>query len=636
MAGRHKIFLGMAAGRRQDLPDAPGGPGRGGGRPRRRDRLPRDARARGDRGAGRGPRGDSAPPRRRTAARRWRRWTCPAILARAPELCLIDELAHTNAPGLEHAKRYEDVDDVLEAGIDVFSTVNVQHLESLNDQVAELTRRARARDVPRRGARQRRRGRAHRPHAGGADRAPARGQGLPGRARADAALNGFFRIENLAALREVALRQVAEDVEAKRLVRERAAGRARTALMAAPRRRRSASGCSRSSRRTPRAAARRAARLALGAAARRRARRPVVLPPGRAPNADEREQLDALRRLALACSARTCSSRRATTSPRSPPRRPRARHDLRADRRRRRRARGLRRVCASRCRSGSCARCRASTCGSWPTASQAGLERDRSTSASLLVAVARRVAGALAFVRRVRAPTRRAGAARAGARRAHPASRSSAASCPSARSQAALRLARAEHATLVPAYLATVPRRCRSTRRSARTATSALRCFEAIEQRAARAGVPVDAPHRARAQRPPRAARAARGRARRPSSWPRPARATTASASTTSPGCCATPRGGDRAPSDPPAPATVHRPGRTRRRTRTREAATGARSPGVPDEHGLGLELDPERLAHARRDLARERHRGRRSSRRRGWSARACACPRSPTAAGSP
>src|SRR5665213_3741992 len=63
----------------------------------------------------------------------------PAILQRAPELCLIDELAHSNAPGLEHAKRYEDIEDVLAAGIDVFSTVNVQHLESLNNQVAELT-----------------------------------------------------------------------------------------------------------------------------------------------------------------------------------------------------------------------------------------------------------------------------------------------------------------------------------------------------------------------------------------------------------------------------------------------------------------------------------------------------------------
>ena len=63
----------------------------------------------------------------------------PAVLERAPGLCLIDELAHTNPPGLEHAKRYEDIDDVLSAGTDVFSTVNVQHLESLNDQIAEMT-----------------------------------------------------------------------------------------------------------------------------------------------------------------------------------------------------------------------------------------------------------------------------------------------------------------------------------------------------------------------------------------------------------------------------------------------------------------------------------------------------------------
>jgi len=63
----------------------------------------------------------------------------PAVLARKPELCLIDELAHTNAPGVEHEKRYEDVRQVIEAGIDVYSTVNVQHLESLNDQVTQLT-----------------------------------------------------------------------------------------------------------------------------------------------------------------------------------------------------------------------------------------------------------------------------------------------------------------------------------------------------------------------------------------------------------------------------------------------------------------------------------------------------------------
>jgi two-component system sensor histidine kinase KdpD len=63
----------------------------------------------------------------------------PAVLARRPELCLIDELAHTNAAGLEHEKRYEDVRTVIDAGIDVYSTINVQHLESLKDQVGQLT-----------------------------------------------------------------------------------------------------------------------------------------------------------------------------------------------------------------------------------------------------------------------------------------------------------------------------------------------------------------------------------------------------------------------------------------------------------------------------------------------------------------
>src|SRR6188472_1897683 len=148
----------------------------------------------------------------------------PALLARAPELELIDELAHTNAPGAEYSKRYEDVRDVLAAGIDVFSTVNVQHLESLNDQVAELTgtrvRETLPNDIL---------GRADevvlvdltpealiaRLHAG---------KVYPGE-RIDAALNNFFKIENLAALREVALRQVAEEVESKRLTLETIAPR---------------------------------------------------------------------------------------------------------------------------------------------------------------------------------------------------------------------------------------------------------------------------------------------------------------------------------------------------------------------------------------------------------------------------
>jgi two-component system sensor histidine kinase KdpD len=139
----------------------------------------------------------------------------PAILRRAPELCLIDELAHTNAPGTEHPKRYQDVADVLAAGIDVFSTVNVQHLESLNDQVAELTgTRVRetlpdsvlsdADDVvliditPESLIERLQAGKVY----------PA--ERIPG------ALNNFFKLENLSALREVALRQVAEEIESKR------------------------------------------------------------------------------------------------------------------------------------------------------------------------------------------------------------------------------------------------------------------------------------------------------------------------------------------------------------------------------------------------------------------------------------
>jgi len=62
-----------------------------------------------------------------------------AILARHPKLALVDELAHTNAPGSRHPKRYLDVEELLEAGIDVYSTLNVQHIESLNDVVAQIT-----------------------------------------------------------------------------------------------------------------------------------------------------------------------------------------------------------------------------------------------------------------------------------------------------------------------------------------------------------------------------------------------------------------------------------------------------------------------------------------------------------------
>src|SRR5512147_1515889 len=62
-----------------------------------------------------------------------------AVLLRRPQLVLVDEFAHTNAPGSRHAKRYQDVQEILDAGIDVYTTLNIQHLESLNDIVAQVT-----------------------------------------------------------------------------------------------------------------------------------------------------------------------------------------------------------------------------------------------------------------------------------------------------------------------------------------------------------------------------------------------------------------------------------------------------------------------------------------------------------------
>ena len=177
--GRHKVFLGMAAGVGKTYRMLQEGQAEAEDGPRRRDRLPRAPRPRRDRRAGRGARG-----RARAAGSTYRdidaRGDGPAgVLARAPELCLIDELAHTNAPGRRaRASASRTSRTCSPPGIDVFSTVNVQHLESLNDQVAELTGRARARDAARRGPRRGRRGRARRPHAGGAARAPAGGQGL--------------------------------------------------------------------------------------------------------------------------------------------------------------------------------------------------------------------------------------------------------------------------------------------------------------------------------------------------------------------------------------------------------------------------------------------------------------------------
>src|SRR4051794_25500848 len=214
--GRYKVFLGMAAGvgktyRMLQEGQAEADAGRdvviGYLEPHKREETSAQARDL------------EVVPRRRVAIREVEveEMDLPGLLARRPELALIDELAHTNAAGSGHKKRYEDIKEVLAAGIDVFSTVNVQHLESLNDQVAELTGVRMRETVPD-------------SVLGTADEVvlvDLTPEALIARLRAGkvyppqrvpAALGNFFTIENLSALREVALRQVAEDVETRRLV----------------------------------------------------------------------------------------------------------------------------------------------------------------------------------------------------------------------------------------------------------------------------------------------------------------------------------------------------------------------------------------------------------------------------------
>ena len=137
----------------------------------------------------------------------------PAVLARHPQVVLVDELAHTNTPGSKNAKRWQDVEELLDAGITVISTVNVQHLESLNDVVAQITGIEQRETVPDSMVRQasqieliditpealRRRlshGNVYTPE------------------KVDAALSNYFRQGNLTALRELALLWLADQVDA--------------------------------------------------------------------------------------------------------------------------------------------------------------------------------------------------------------------------------------------------------------------------------------------------------------------------------------------------------------------------------------------------------------------------------------
>lgn len=137
----------------------------------------------------------------------------PAVLARKPQVVLVDELAHTNTPGSKNSKRWQDVEELLDAGITVISTVNVQHLESLNDVVAQITGIEQQETVPDdivRGAAQielvditpeaLRRRLSH--------------GNVYAAERVDAALSNYFRRGNLTALRELALLWLADQVDA--------------------------------------------------------------------------------------------------------------------------------------------------------------------------------------------------------------------------------------------------------------------------------------------------------------------------------------------------------------------------------------------------------------------------------------
>jgi two-component system sensor histidine kinase KdpD len=135
-----------------------------------------------------------------------------AALARRPDLLLVDELAHTNVPGARHPKRWQDVEEVLDAGIDVFGTLNVQHLESLNDVVARLSGVVVRETVPDSLLE-----RAHEIRLVDLPPDELRQRLAEGKVyvsdQAALAVQHFFRKENLIALRELALRRTAEQVD---------------------------------------------------------------------------------------------------------------------------------------------------------------------------------------------------------------------------------------------------------------------------------------------------------------------------------------------------------------------------------------------------------------------------------------
>jgi two-component system sensor histidine kinase KdpD len=135
-----------------------------------------------------------------------------AVLARYPEVALVDELAHTNVPGSRHTKRWQDVDDLLDAGIDVMSTVNIQHLDSLNDVIFEITDVVQRETIPDEVVRRADEIELVDLTQEGVQERLAAGKIYPAE-RIDAALANYFRAGNLGALRELALSWTADRVD---------------------------------------------------------------------------------------------------------------------------------------------------------------------------------------------------------------------------------------------------------------------------------------------------------------------------------------------------------------------------------------------------------------------------------------
>jgi two-component system sensor histidine kinase KdpD len=153
-------------------------------------------------------------PRRRLVYRgaEFEEMDLDAVLARRPQIALVDELAHTNVPGSRNEKRWQDVAELLDAGIDVISVVNVQHLESVTDVVEQITGVIQRETVPDAVVRAADQVELIDMTAEALRRRMAHGNIYPPE-KIDAALTNYFRAGNLTALRELALLWLADKVD---------------------------------------------------------------------------------------------------------------------------------------------------------------------------------------------------------------------------------------------------------------------------------------------------------------------------------------------------------------------------------------------------------------------------------------